>query len=81
MAMERMSETVGVRERLETIRSRGMQKAQQMKTKAQTSMKTSPGKWAAIAAGAGLGLGLLGRVVRSKKARSMPTLVFIETFC
>ncbi|HEX2831715.1 MAG TPA: hypothetical protein VHW00_01795 [Thermoanaerobaculia bacterium] len=49
----------------------------------QTSMRNSPMKWAGIAAGAGFGLGMIGRIVqwRNKHHRAMPTLVVIERSC
>lgn len=53
------------------------------KTKMQTSMQSSPMKWAGIAAGSGLAIGLLGRLVqaRNKRARNLPQLVIIESAC
>jgi ElaB/YqjD/DUF883 family membrane-anchored ribosome-binding protein len=52
-------------------------------TKMQSSMRTSPTMWAGIAAGSGLAIGLIGRVMawRSKQHRHMPQLVIIETSC
>ena len=52
-------------------------------TKVNDSMKSSPMKWAGIAAGAGFGLGLIGRVAhwRSKSRRMMPDLIIIESGC
>ena len=52
-------------------------------TKMNDSMKTNPMKWAGIAAGAGFGLGLIGRVAhwRSKQRNRMPDLVIIESGC
>ena len=38
-------------------------------TDLQGEMKSNPGKWAGIAAGAGLGLGLIGRMLRHRSAR------------
>jgi ElaB/YqjD/DUF883 family membrane-anchored ribosome-binding protein len=49
----------------------------------QTSMRTSPMKWAGIAAGAGFGLGLLGRIAhwRNSHQRVQPSLIVIERSC
>ncbi|MGZ8730188.1 MAG: hypothetical protein ACXW5U_15310 [Thermoanaerobaculia bacterium] len=49
-------------------------------TKVQDSMRTSPMKWAAIAAGTGFALGLIGRIAdaRRKHYRASPDLVIIE---
>ena len=48
-----------------------------------SSMHDSPMKWAGIAAGSGLAIGLLGRIVqwRSRQHRHMPQLVIIESSC
>jgi hypothetical protein len=52
-------------------------------TKVQSSMRTSPAKWAGIAAGSGFILGMLGRMIqtRNEQRRHMPQLVVIETSC
>ena len=52
-------------------------------TKVQSSMRTSPAKWAAVAAGSGFALGMIGRIAQARrKARhAMPTLVIVETSC
>lgn len=49
----------------------------------QSSMRTSPAKWAGIAAGSGFVLGMLGRLIhaRNEHHRHMPQLVVIETSC
>jgi hypothetical protein len=46
----------------------------------QQSMRTSPMKWAGIAAGAGLAMGLIGRIAQARK-KHRPMLVVIEQAC
>jgi hypothetical protein len=52
-------------------------------TKLEDSMRTSPMKWAAVAAGSGFALGMIGRIAqaRAKKRNAMPTLVIVEAGC
>jgi ElaB/YqjD/DUF883 family membrane-anchored ribosome-binding protein len=45
-------------------------------------MRGNPAKWAGIAAGTGLAIGLAGRFLqRRANARHMPTVVIIEAAC
>ena len=80
MARER---SVAVKGSLTTAQTTVRDGAKAQVTKMNDSMKTNPMKWAGIAAGAGFGLGLIGRVAhwRSKQRNRMPDLVIIESGC
>jgi hypothetical protein len=53
-----------------------------MQLKANDSLRGNPTKWAGIAAGAGLGIGLIGRFVHHRTHhRRMPAVVIIEAAC
>lgn len=51
-----------------------------MTLKANDSMRGNPAKWAGIAAGAGLAIGLAGRFLhhRAQQNRHVPTVIIIE---
>jgi ElaB/YqjD/DUF883 family membrane-anchored ribosome-binding protein len=50
--------------------------------KANDSMRGNPAKWAGIAAGAGLGIGLIGRFLHHRaQHRHMPAVIIIEAAC
>jgi ElaB/YqjD/DUF883 family membrane-anchored ribosome-binding protein len=53
-----------------------------MTMKANDSLRSNPSKWAGIAAGAGLGIGLIGRFLHHRAHhRLMPAVVIIEAAC
>ncbi|HJQ38962.1 MAG TPA: hypothetical protein VKB93_17640 [Thermoanaerobaculia bacterium] len=70
-------------QKLDELKSRGLEKLHNAQCNVETSMRTSPMKWAGIAAGTGLGLGIAGRIARgrSKRSRALPELVIIDSRC
>ena len=54
-------------------------KLDDLKSQVQTSMQTSPMKWAGVAAGVGLSLGLIGRLMQRRASRNRPELIVIES--
>jgi ElaB/YqjD/DUF883 family membrane-anchored ribosome-binding protein len=53
-----------------------------MQLKANDNLRRNPTKWAGIAAGAGLGIGLIGRFMHHRAHhRRMPAVVIIEAAC
>ena len=68
---------------LMTVQSSMRDGARTQVTKMNDSMKVNPMMWAGIAAGAGFGLGLIGRIAhwRNKHRRMMPDLVIIQSGC
>lgn len=76
-------------EKLSSMRSGMKMKSDrwQMQMKAKSSqlqmqLRSNPTKWAGIAAGAGFGLGLIGRIMRHRAKRAViPHIVIIESTC
>jgi ElaB/YqjD/DUF883 family membrane-anchored ribosome-binding protein len=50
-----------------------------LSARASSSLRSNPVKWAGIAAGAGVGIGLLGRYLRRRsQQRRVPAIVIVE---
>ena len=57
-------------------------RAKAISLKAKSSLGANPAKWAGIAAGAGLGVGLIGRFLQHRAHhRRVPAVVIIEAAC
>ena len=74
---------VAVKESLVRSRTTMRDGAKSQVSRVQDSMRTAPMLWAGVAAGAGFGLGLLGRIAswRSRQKHMQPSLVIIESSC
>lgn len=76
-------------ERMNSMRSGMKMKADELQREMKTrvsglemQLKANPTKWAGIAAGAGFGLGLIGRIMRHRSHRAaIPRIVVIEGAC
>jgi len=57
-------------------------RAKALAMKANDNLRSNPAKWTGIAAGAGLGVGLLGRFLQHRaQNRRVPAVVIIEAAC
>lgn len=81
------SMTRGVSERVSSIKPMAQERVSRVRNgmklqvdKLQMQVRSNPTKWAGIAAGAGFGLGLIGRIMRHRASHgSIPRLVIIES--
>ncbi len=70
------------RPKIEHLRSTATVKMNDLSTNLRQQLRSKPAMWAGIAAGAGLALGIAGRIARHRRAdKSLPTLVIIEGTC
>lgn len=63
--------------RMSRLKSNVKSRAMSMKSSVSREMRGNAGKWTGIAAGAGLTLGLLARMLRSRR-RITPDIIVIE---
>jgi hypothetical protein len=52
-----------------------------LSAKAGTQLRVNPAKWTGIAAGAGLGIGLIGRFLHHRAHHRAPSIVIVEASC
>jgi ElaB/YqjD/DUF883 family membrane-anchored ribosome-binding protein len=54
-------------------------RARNLSSGVQQQLRAKPAMWAGVAAGAGLGLGIMGRIMRNRMHRDViPTLIIVE---
>ena len=70
-----------VAERANTLRAKVGDRADIVRIRIDTELRTNTAKWTGIAAGTGVGLGLLARYIRYrlKARRTMPEIVVVST--
>jgi ElaB/YqjD/DUF883 family membrane-anchored ribosome-binding protein len=82
MKIQTTSEDRTWKEKLAVMPRSIKQRVNAMTMKANDSMRGNPAKWAGIAAGAGLGIGLIGRFLHHRAHhRHVPTVIIIEAAC
>ncbi|HEV7572328.1 MAG TPA: hypothetical protein VGQ21_12595 [Thermoanaerobaculia bacterium] len=82
MDIQSTSEDRNWKEKLAAIPRSITPRVNAMTMKANDSLHGNPAKWAGIAAGAGLGIGLIGRFLHHRAHhRHMPAVVIIEAAC
>jgi ElaB/YqjD/DUF883 family membrane-anchored ribosome-binding protein len=81
----------GLKDKLHHLRVRSMQRLGSLRedmsgrvtalnSNVRTQVRSNPTKWAGIAAGAGLGLGIIGRLMRNR-SQAIPHVVIIDRAC
>jgi ElaB/YqjD/DUF883 family membrane-anchored ribosome-binding protein len=82
MEIQTTSENRTWKEKLVAIPRSIKPRVNAMTMKANDRMRGNPGKWAGIAAGAGLAIGLVGRFLQHRtRNRHVPAVIIIEAAC
>jgi hypothetical protein len=65
--------------KLGAVNSKVTSRARDLGSGVQQQLRAKPAMWAAVAAGAGFGVGMLGRLMRRRMHRDViPTLIIVE---
>ena len=71
-----------IKQKIDRWKSAGVSKTRTSVAKVQSNLRGNAAKWAGIAAGAGLVLGITGRYLRRRaRLRALPDLVIVEAVC